>query len=97
MTWIGEHLDGIMALLTGVVVLISWFVRLEMKVKSLTESFRACQEERQRIMVRYDNEKASLNSSVHELGEKLHSTLIKIIERMARVETKLDRLNGGEQ
>ena len=87
MTWITEHLGGLMAVVVPIVGAIVWLARLEAKVRELQNKLKTCQSEK----VKY----IDVQTSVHTLGDKIQATLVQIIDRLARVETALNRMNGG--
>ncbi len=85
-----DHLEGVVAVVAAAVGLIAWFVRLEMKTKELSRQFTECRS--QKI------HGGDIHEKVHAMGDDIKEQLTKILERLARVETKLDRNgNGGER
>lgn len=91
MQWIGDHIEGLLAIVTVIGAGLWWLSRLESKVRTLMEKLQECQAQRDGNLARIDSQRIELNRNV----DRIHESLTHIIDRLARVETKLDSLNGG--
>jgi len=82
-----DHLEGVIAVVSAAVLLIGWFVRLEMKVRTMDRDFTACRAVKVQSL--------EVTEKVHDATEKIQQSLRDILERLVRVETKLDRNSNG--
>jgi hypothetical protein len=96
MATILDHLEGIVAIAAAAVAAISAFVRMEMKLNSITENFRFCQSQRDKNHARFEAEHGVLKHALTNIGEQLQDALVMLAERLARVETKIDDMGDRD-